>query len=125
MDIPFNSSCSLRDSGNCHSSYASLAGDLLKISYITKVITLLCLFLESVNCLDPFNSLQLHGLQPTRLLSRSVHGTLQARILEWVAIPFPSGSTQPQGSNSCLLHQRQILYCLSHQGNLFLMYLQF
>ena len=55
----------------------------------------------------------------------TVHGILQARILEWVAIPFPSGSTQPQGSNSCLLHQRQILYCLSHQGNLFLMYLQF
>ena len=26
----------------------------------------------------------------------SVHGILQARILEWVAVPFPSGSSQPR-----------------------------
>ena len=26
----------------------------------------------------------------------SVHGILQARILEWVAIPFSSGSSQPR-----------------------------
>jgi len=26
----------------------------------------------------------------------SVHGSLQARILEWVAIPFPRGSSQPR-----------------------------
>ena len=26
----------------------------------------------------------------------SVHGILQARILEWVAIPFSSGSSQPK-----------------------------
>ena len=82
MDIPFNYSCSLRDSGTCHSSYASLTGNLPKTSYITKVIALLCLFLESVNCLAACNSLQPHGLQPTRLLSRSIQGTLQARILE-------------------------------------------
>ena len=25
-----------------------------------------------------------------------VHGILQARILEWVAIPFPRGSSQPR-----------------------------
>ena len=27
-----------------------------------------------------------------------VHGILQARILEWVAVPFSSGSSQPRGS---------------------------
>ena len=27
----------------------------------------------------------------------SVHGILQARILEWVAMPFSSGSSQPRG----------------------------
>ena len=27
----------------------------------------------------------------------SVHGILQARILEWVAVPFSSGSSQPRG----------------------------
>ena len=26
----------------------------------------------------------------------SVHGTLQVRILEWVAISFPKGSSQPE-----------------------------
>ena len=31
----------------------------------------------------------------------SVHGILQARILEWVAIPFSSGSSWPNG-NSCI-----------------------
>ena len=34
-----------------------------------------------------------HGLYPTRL---SVHGILQARILEWVAISFSRGSSQPK-----------------------------
>ena len=38
----------------------------------------------------------------------TVHGILQARILEWVAFPFPT-----QGSNPGLPHCRQILYCLS------------
>ena len=39
----------------------------------------------------------------------SVHGILQARILEWVAIPFSKGSFLTQGSNLGLLHCRQIL----------------
>ena len=30
----------------------------------------------------------------------SVHGILQARILEWVAIPFSRGSSQPSGIKS-------------------------
>ena len=45
----------------------------------------------------------------------SVHGNLQARILEWVAIPFSRGSSWP--GNLGLLHCRQILYHLSHQGS--------
>ena len=47
----------------------------------------------------------------------SVHGILQERILEWVAIAFSRGIFQIQGSNLDLLHCRQILYCLSHQGS--------
>ena len=35
----------------------------------------------------------------------SVHEIFQARILEWVAISFPT-----QGSNPGVLHCRQILY---------------
>ena len=45
----------------------------------------------------------------------SVHGIPQARILEWVAIPFSRGSSQPNDQTPDLLHYRQILY-LSHQG---------
>ena len=43
----------------------------------------------------------------------SVHGILQARILEWVAISFSRGSSQ--WSNPGHLHCRKILYHLSHQ----------
>ena len=36
----------------------------------------------------------------------SVHGTLQARILEWIAISYSRGSSQPRDQThiSCLLH---------------------
>ena len=43
----------------------------------------------------------------------SVHGILQARILEWVANFFSRGSAQTQGSNPGLLYCRQILYHLN------------
>ena len=52
------------------------------------------------------DSSQPHGL---------VHGILQARILEWVAFPFSSGSSRPKESNQGLLHCRSILYQLSYQ----------
>ena len=52
------------------------------------------------------------------LLSSSVHGISQARILEWVAMPSSRGSSQPrdqtQRSNPRLLqllYCRRILYC--------------
>ena len=44
----------------------------------------------------------------------STHGILQARILEWVAIPFSRASSWPRD----LPHYRQILNHLSHQGSL-------
>ena len=49
--------------------------------------------------------------------SSSVHGILQARILEWVAISLFRGIFLTQGSNPGLLHYRQTLYPLSHQGS--------
>ena len=42
----------------------------------------------------------------------SVHGILQARILEWVATPFSKGIFLTQESNLGLLHCRQILHQL-------------
>ena len=47
----------------------------------------------------------------------SVYGILQARILEWVAISFSKGIFPTQGLNPGLLHFRQMLYYLSHQGS--------
>ena len=47
----------------------------------------------------------------------TVHGILQARILEWVAFPSSRGIFPTQGSNPGLLHCRWILYQLSHQGS--------
>ena len=47
----------------------------------------------------------------------SVHGLLQARILEWVSISFSRGIFPSQGLNLNLLHCKQMLYCLSHQGS--------
>ena len=40
----------------------------------------------------------------------SVHGILQARILEWIAMPSSQGTFPTQGSILSLLHFRQFLY---------------
>ena len=60
------------------------------------------------------------SLQPTNcsLPASSVHGILQASIMEWVAISSSSrGSSQPRDQTPGLLHCRQILYLLSHRGS--------
>ena len=46
-----------------------------------------------------------------------VHEILQARILEWVAIPFSRESFQPRDRTQVLPHYRMILYPLSHRGS--------
>ena len=49
----------------------------------------------------------------------SVHGVLQARIQEWVDFPSP-GLFPAQGLDLhrlCLLHCRQMVYPLGHQGS--------
>ena len=46
-------------------------------------------------------------------------GTLQARTLEWVAMPSSSGSSQPRDwTQAGLPHWRWIIYQLSYQGSL-------
>ena len=47
----------------------------------------------------------------------TICGILQARILEWVAIPFSRGIFPTQGWNLGLPHYKWILYQLSHQGS--------
>ena len=58
------------------------------------------------------DSLWPHGAPP----GSSVHGILQARTLEWVAISFSRGIFLTQELNPGLLHCRQILYQLSYVG---------
>ena len=48
------------------------------------------------------------------LLGSSVHGIFQARILEWVAMPSPRGSSQPRDGNRISCLRRQIPYYQHH-----------
>ena len=50
-------------------------------------------------------------------MNYTVHGILQDRILEWVAISFSRGSSQPRNQTQVSCICRQILYQLSHQGS--------
>ena len=63
------------------------------------------------------DSLRPHGLE---LTGSSVHGILQARILEWVAMLSSRGSSRPRKSNHCVSHCRQILNHLSHWESTYL-----
>ena len=47
----------------------------------------------------------------------SVHGILQAIVLEWAAISSSRGIFPTQRSNPCLLHWQVDSLLLSHQGN--------
>ena len=47
----------------------------------------------------------------------TVHRILQARILEWVTVPFSRLSYKPRDRTQAYLHCRWILYQLSHQGS--------
>ena len=62
-----------------------------------------------VSCSFVSDSLRPCGLQP-------VLEILQARVLEWVAISFSRGSSQPR-NRTCISYNRHILYHLSHQGS--------
>ena len=71
-----------------------------------------------------FNLFKVKLLSPTlcdprdcSLPGSPVHGIFQARVLEWLAIPFARGIFLTQGSNLGLPHCGQMLYHLSHQGS--------
>ena len=71
-------------------------------SWVRKLLSRARLFVTSPGCSPP---------------GPSAHGLLQARILEWTAMPFLQGISSAQGWNLSLLHRRWILYPLSHQGS--------
>ncbi|XP_065783023.1 uncharacterized protein [Muntiacus reevesi] len=48
--------------------------------------------------------------------AHAAHGMLQARILEWVAVPFSRGSSQPEDGTQVSPTAGRTLYQLSHQA---------
>ena len=50
----------------------------------------------------------------------TVHGILQARILEWVAFPFSRGSSEPRDRTQVSCIAGRIHYQLSYQGSPFM-----
>ena len=52
-----------------------------------------------------------------RLLGSSVHGILQARILEWIAISFSRGSARLRNWTQVFCTWRHTLYSLSYGGS--------
>ena len=46
-----------------------------------------------------------------------IHGIIQARLLEWVAIPFSRGSYRPREGTQVTCIGRQILYQLCPLGS--------
>ena len=62
--------------------------------------------------------LTLFDTKDCSLPGSSIHGILQARILEWVAVPFSRGSSQTRDRIQVSRINRQILYQLSYQGSL-------
>ena len=60
-----------------------------------------------------YGNLEVSQSCPT-LCNYTVHGILQARKLEWVAMPSSRGSSPPRGQTRVSCIGRRILYPLSH-----------
>jgi len=69
----------------------------------------ICMKVKSESHSVVSDSLQPHGLY-------TVHGILQARILEWVAFPFSRGSSQPRDQTQVSRIAGGFFYLLSHRG---------
>jgi len=85
----------------------------------TQVFCIAGRFFTSWAVLSRWSEVKGKSLSRVRLFATPrtiVHGILQARILDWVAVPFSRGSFPTQGWNPGLSHCRWILYQLSHQG---------
>ena len=71
------------------------------ISEEVKLLTCVRLFVAPVDC---------------NLPSSSIHGIFQARLLEWVAISYSRGSSQPR-DQTWVSRTADRLYHLTHQGS--------
>ena len=94
----------------CICTTASLSFHLGGGVFTTEPPTALCVCLVTQLCLT------LCDLMDYSPPVSSVHGILQARILEYISSPFSTDLPDP-GIEPRLLHCRQIIYCLSLQGS--------
>ena len=81
----------------------------------TRLYILMCVCAESLQL-----CLTLHDPMDCSPRGSSVHGILQAIILEWVAMPSSRGIFLTQGSNPCVLHLllwQAVLYYQHHLGS--------
>ena len=85
--------------------------DLTDLAHIQRAIGRLLLLLRCESCLTLCNSMD---CSPP---GSSVHGILQARILEWVAFPFSRGSSQPRYRTQASPIASRFFTCLSYQGS--------
>ena len=99
-----------------HGTASLLSRCLHKAAWLIKVIkteTTLSSLDHACMCAKSFQScLTLHNPVDCSLSGSSVHGILQVRILEWVAMPSSRGSSRPRDQNwvsyvSCI--GRQVL----------------
>ena len=82
----------------------------LKRMYSAAIGCVLCFITQSCPTL--------HDPMDCSLPSSSVHGILQARILEWVAMPSSRGSSQPRDGTQVSHIACRFFTVLSHQGKL-------
>ena len=66
---------------------------MLSCVYLVCLYVCVCMF---VNVLQLLSRVRLCDLMDRSPPDSSVHGILQARILEWVAISYPRGSSGPR-----------------------------
>ena len=96
----------------CRWSLGSIMKIQVKQSHVKNALCMHAKLLQSCSTLcDPVE----HSLPGS-----SLHGTLQARILEWVAMLFSRGSSLPK---DWIPHCRKIFYHLNHRGSPIFYYL--
>ena len=141
--LKFNPKCQLLESPSL-TTLLMLSPQLhiMLLCFIQCIYNSLSLYFSLFACLSPALECKLHEIRESRAswkwksLGRvwlcdpmdcnspgsSVHGILQAGILEGVAIPSSRGSSQPRDQTR-LVHCRQILYHLSQLPPLYSQYL--
>ena len=91
-------------------------GSVTRGHSMPQVLTSELAFLDVV--LQPLSPDQLfcHPMDSS-LPGSSIHGSHQARILGWVAVPFSKRSSQPRDRIHVSCIGRQVLYQLSYRGS--------